>query len=278
MLRTAVLNACDRLDGAQDSIISDTAQCDQVFDVTSLRCPGGADSGDTCLSDPQIAALNVSNSRMQFGFELQSGVSSFPRWPIFHTGYTDTDAILAPFPPNNRPLLNFLDQPLIAQFVIGNPAYDSINFNPDNYIERLQEVSETIDANSVAIEDYRSRGGKLLLLHGTTDYLNPPGASIDYYERLVERFGQTAAGSFVRFYLVPGYGHGNGEFTVSWDSLPVLEAWAERGQAPGPQVVTDVRSETAGRTRPLCLYPTFPRLNSGVVDTNSASNFSCVSG
>ena len=173
LLRARVLQACDTLDGAADGIISNTTACDTAFNVTSLRCASGNDEGDTCLSNAQITALNVSNSEMQLGFALQSGVTTFPRWPIFHGGFTDSDAILAPNPANGLSLLSLLAQPLISQFVIGDPTYNQLNFEPSANATRLAQVSEIIDANSVVLDAYRARGGKLILLHGTTDYLNP---------------------------------------------------------------------------------------------------------
>jgi Tannase and feruloyl esterase len=59
LLASAVLAACDTLDGAADGLVSDTAECRKAFNVNALRCPDGVDTGNTCLSDPQIAALDA---------------------------------------------------------------------------------------------------------------------------------------------------------------------------------------------------------------------------
>ncbi|MGV7243919.1 tannase/feruloyl esterase family alpha/beta hydrolase [Caballeronia sp. M23-90] len=48
-LQNGELAACDSLDGAADGIISNLGAC--TFVPSSLRCPGGADTGDNCLSD-----------------------------------------------------------------------------------------------------------------------------------------------------------------------------------------------------------------------------------
>ena len=37
-----------------------------------------------------------------------------------------------------------------------------------------------------------------------------PYNTLSYYSRLVTRFGQPTLDSFVRFYYIPGFGHGNG--------------------------------------------------------------------
>jgi feruloyl esterase len=70
-------------------------------------------------------------------------------------------------------------------------------------------------------------------------------------------------------------GHGTGVFLPSWDSLGALEAWVERGVAPQTAVVTDTVAGTFGRTRPLCLYPAWPKFKgSGSID--AAVNYRCV--
>jgi pimeloyl-ACP methyl ester carboxylesterase len=54
LIGDAVYAKCDALDGAKDGLVSNVAGCNSVFDVSALRCPNGADTGDTCLSDAQI--------------------------------------------------------------------------------------------------------------------------------------------------------------------------------------------------------------------------------
>jgi Tannase and feruloyl esterase len=66
VLYGAVLAACDSLDGVADGVISNVQACQATFDPTTVRCPGGADTGDTCLSDAQLAALNRMNSPLLF--------------------------------------------------------------------------------------------------------------------------------------------------------------------------------------------------------------------
>jgi hypothetical protein len=62
-------------------------------------------------------------------------------------------------------------------------------------------------------------------------------------------------------------------FNASWDSLTALENWAEKATSPTAQVVTDTAG-VAGRTRPLCDYPKWPKYN-GTGDVNLAASFTC---
>jgi feruloyl esterase len=55
LVQAAAVSACDGLDGLQDGLVANVEAC--RFDPARLRCPGGAEAGDDCLSDPQIAAL-----------------------------------------------------------------------------------------------------------------------------------------------------------------------------------------------------------------------------
>ena len=51
--------------------------------VASLRCASGGDEGDTCLSDAQIAALNVMNSDLKLSYSLASGETEIAGYNIF---------------------------------------------------------------------------------------------------------------------------------------------------------------------------------------------------
>lgn len=280
-LQSAVMATCDSLDGAADGVISHLGACQSAFRLSSLRCPGGVDAGDACLSDPQIAVVNAVNSRFELGFPLQGGITSFARWPILEgadwTGLfglgTRPVPALPPVPVADFGL-HVLSDPMVRHFITRDPAVDALRFDPRAHAERLRAVSDIVDASSPDIDAFRARGGKMLLMHGTVDSAVPHYNTIDYYDRLVARFGQRRLDGFVRFYLVPGFGHGSGQFIASWDSLAALEAWVERGKAPGTLVVTDTGKGNNGRTRPLCVYPQWPKY-SGSGDVNAAASFTC---
>jgi hypothetical protein len=281
LLQSGVMGACDPLDGVADGVISNLAACQTTFKLAALRCPGGTDAGDTCLSDAQIAVVNTVNSRFELGFPLQGGITSFARWPILEgadwTGLFGFGTRPVPASPP-APIADFglhvLADPMVRYFITRNPAVDSLTFDPRAHAERLRAVSEIVDASSPDIEAFRARGGKMLLMHGTVDSAVPHHNTIDYYDRLVARFGQRNLDGFVRFYLVPGFGHGTGQFIASWDSLTALEAWVEQGRAPGTLAVTDSKQGNNSRTRPLCIYPQWPKYN-GSGDVNAAASFTC---
>ena len=118
------------------------------------------------------------------------------------------------------------------------------------------------------------RGGKLILFHGMADDFISPYSSIQYYNRLKTRYPAQALGAFLKFYTIPGQGHVTGVFNGRLSSLDALENWVEKGVAPGDMLATDANKDTAGRTRPVCLYPAWPHYD-GKGDLNAAASFAC---
>jgi hypothetical protein len=293
----AAMTDCDELDGIADGIISNQTACNAIFNPNVVRCPGGADTGDTCLSDAQIEALNIYNTPANFNFPMASGLQSFPGCNVWGAdlGVTQADAEgyalqgvvvfltlgtvqpKIPMPLFTTPYLGpFMDQ-FMKYAVVRDPTgtFNTLSIDPENpgiYADRISELSKQLDT-STDISAFVAKGGKLLLAHGLQDVLVSTRASEMYWELLQAQFGPANVHNFARFYEVPGSGHAFGSaFTPGWDSLTVLEDWVERGIAPANQIVTDTAVH-AGRTRPLCEYPTWPNYIGG--DPNSASSFIC---
>ncbi|GLT11952.1 tannase/feruloyl esterase family alpha/beta hydrolase [Sulfitobacter porphyrae] len=284
LLNGAVLSACDMLDGAEDGLVANISGCGGAFDIQSLRCEDGNGVDGQCLGDAQIAALDVINTRTETP-PLQGGAQGFSGWPIYLAGDLyglwgmgqSPDPMVPP-----RPIANFglavLSDPLLRFAILGDPETNTLEIDAAAHADRLTEVSKIIDAVSDDLTPFVDRGGKILLTHGTTDFAIPFGNTIDWYERVAAFHGKDATRDFMRFWLMPGFGHGSGVFQMRWNSLEALENWVENGQPPENLIVTDAAADTAGRTRPLCEFPGFPRLDEGANDLNSAASFSCVSG
>lgn len=296
VLYDAAMAACDALDGVADGLISNQEKCNETFHPTVVRCPGGADTGDTCLSDAQIEALNIYNTPAHFHFHMASGLQSFPGCNVWGAdlGRTFADSgnfALQPFvifltlgtvqpalPANQlMPYLSpFMDQ-FMKYAVVRDPTgtFDTLSIDPEHpgpYAHRISDLSKQLDTKT-DISKFVARGGKLLLAHGLQDVLVSTRASEMYWDLLQDQFGPKKVDRFARFYEVPGAGHAFGAaFTPAWDSLTALENWVEKGIAPRNQIVTDT-AVNAGRTRPLCEYPTWPRYIGG--DPDLASSFTC---
>jgi feruloyl esterase len=283
LIANAVLQACDNLDGLTDGIIANVPACRSTFKLAALRCEGGQDSGNVCLSDEQLKTVRAFDEPTELGFSLAGEVSSFARWPVLTGAFTGppsffglgmTPAPASPPAPTDAFLLFMADQ-LVRYMVLRDPSAKSLDFDPTKHVEELGRVSKLIDASDANLDAFRARGGKLLLLHGTVDMAIAPENTVAYHDRLLKRYGSANLRKFTRFYMVPGFGHGDGPFQMRWDGLTALDTWVDAGNEPVNQVVTDGGKESAGRARPLCEYPAWPRyLGSG--DVNAAASFRCV--
>lgn len=299
----AALGACDELDGVADGIVSNVAACNAKFDPATavlngspLRCAGGADLGDACLSDAQIRTLQVFNTPIEFRPALASGETHYPGYNLYGSdlGMARDNPIqpivtalaLGTIPPGTSSQVPgesaavsvFWDQWVRFVFA-GDPHFDALALDPvtrGTLRAHIDELSRTLDANRTDYSAFANKGGKLLLAHGTADVLVSARSTEEYYRRIQVNMGATKVHQFLRFYEVPGYGHAvSSVFNASWDSLTALENWVERGVAPAKQIVSDSIG-VPGRTRPLCEYPQWPRYR-GSGDVDSATSFDCVS-
>jgi pimeloyl-ACP methyl ester carboxylesterase len=292
-----VLSQCDSLDGIADGIISDVRACNAKVTIASvkvaMRCPDGTDTGDSCLSDAQLGALAKIASPVQFSFAFAGGSTTYPRWPILegghflsnHLGKTNTaDLNKVPFVADGSAFQLFPAKGGIQGFITQDLTYDPLAFDVNAWVSRIQQVSGWTDATSVNLSRFSGRGGKLLLSVGTIDDSISPHNTINYWQKLVAANTQATVDTFARFYLIPGQGHGEGIFRHGFDWLTALEQWVEQGNAPANLVAKDQNttagtSATNGRTRPLCLYGSWPKYTGPAspaqAQANDAANFTC---
>jgi hypothetical protein len=273
-LRKAELATCDKLDGLEDSIISNAAAC--KMDFQRLRCPGGKDTGDGCFSDPQLHTLQLLHSPTRLSYTLANGESILPGFTIGNDwGFRLANTPFAP-----ASLMFAGTDSEVRYFYLRNPNGDPLSFDPlkpGKLLGRVQEISRLFDRPRVDLDKFIARGGKWILIHGMSDEYIPAAGTVEYYHRLVVHYGQAQTDAFLRFYLVPGYGHGHGvSFTIDDPiKLNALENWVERGIAPRTLTIVDSNPEAHGRSRPLCVYPAWPKYN-GTGSADLATSFSCV--
>ncbi|USX55314.1 tannase/feruloyl esterase family alpha/beta hydrolase [Lentzea sp. HUAS12] len=277
----SVITACDGLDGVTDRVVSNQRGCH--FDPRVLRCPDGADTGPTCLSDAQIGAVTAMSTPFRWPYRVASGEKQYPGFPFLsgadmRTPFLGfgTTAPANPMPATSGYGMQYWDQ-WVKHFLTRDPAFNSLDLDParpGKWLGRISELSTIQDRNNADLRPFARAGGKLVLVHGNADELVSHRSTNDYYERVRDLLGPEKTRDFLRYYLVPGANHANfgtPAFTAGWDSLTALEQWVASGQSPRNPVVTDLAHN---RTRPLCEYPAWPRYRSG--DPDSAASFTCV--
>jgi len=295
----AAMQACDAFDGVVDGIISHQDRCNAIFDPATarvdgapLRCPGGADTGDNCLSDAQITAMKVINTPTRLNY-LASGETEHPGYNIWGADpgiYTRSSPVQATVNflafnrsapvlpmPADAPYISIYTDGWIKYHVTRDPSYNSLSLDPENpgaWASRISSLSTALDAKT-DLSAFAAKGGKLLMAHGINDVLVSTRSTRAYYNTLVSQLGAERVRNFARYYEVPGYGHAaSSVFNATWDSLTALENWVEKSTAPVDPVAMDTAG-VPGRTRPMCEYPKWPQYK-GSGDVNVASSFSCV--
>ncbi|MGI4778538.1 MAG: tannase/feruloyl esterase family alpha/beta hydrolase [Janthinobacterium lividum] len=304
LLLDASLAACDNLDGAADGVISNVRACNASFNPRTaalngvpLRCPGGADTGDNCLSDAQITGFEVTDTPLVLNYRLPSGENTYPGFNTWGTDFGVPGT--SPLQPTVLTLSLGTDQPAnpmpavtattsppygstfwdqwVKFFVTRNPAANSLALDPQNpgaLQARIVALSALQDSNGSDLTPFLDKGGKVLMAHGSHDALVSTRGTEQYLERLRSTMGASQVDRFLRYYEIPGYGHAaSSVFNATWDSLTTMENWVERGVAPSDQIVADTAG-VPGRTRPLCVYPGYARYR-GTGDVNVAGSFVC---
>ncbi|HKA41322.1 MAG TPA: tannase/feruloyl esterase family alpha/beta hydrolase [Burkholderiales bacterium] len=293
LIHDAVVAACDKLDGLADGVIGAYEKCLTVFDVRTLRCPNGADTGDTCLSDAQIEADRLAHRPFEYPFPMKHGVASFPGW---NYGGEDqpgglVDTITGKEKPE-FPIKSAKTQSIgwnnadgfVRYMFVRDPKFNSLEFKPADHAARVRAISEMFDTTDPDLSAFLARGGKLILKGNGADYQRSVMQEIVYYQSVVARMGQERVNRFVRFFVTPGVNHaGNGLLSsgaavpAKVDLLGALDSWIDTGKAP--EQLTQVTQEGQApfkvtASRPMCPYPLTPRYD-GRGDPNEASSFAC---
>jgi feruloyl esterase len=271
LLQNKVLKASDSLDGASDGIVSNVNACNATFAVNDLRCPGSADTGDTCLSDAQINVLQLGADTWHLPYPLANGLRDLGRFPVYLASGPNMQVLYDAIGSGEATAYGAFVRGFLATNMGRAPgtmeAFDAIGSQT-----AVQSFSTTMDMTDPNIDAFKAKGGKMIIVQGTNDMLVQMSGTTWYWEQPAARYGDQLSG-FAKYYAVPGFGNGIGDFAATWDAVSALEGWVERGVAPNNQVVIDATPANSGRSRPLCEYPKFPKYVSG--DNKLAASYTC---
>jgi len=293
LFQRGLLAACDATDGVVDGMVSRPLSCG--FQPASLQCTGAKTS--ECLSADQVrlweavmsGPVDSKGKPFQVPGYLASrevpvaGYRVDPAW-MTSSGQaariTGQGVIL-----DIQWKLNVDPTPYLFM-TPPDPTFQPLSdINWDTWAERMTVNAPWLMSNP-DIANYRDRGGKMILYHGSGD--SGPNAvdTANYYDAVVQRNGSyEATAKFARLFLVPGMGHcGGGPSTDTFDRLAAIEKWVEGGVAPDRIIATaragnaDLTAVTpaisASTSRPLCPYPSYAHYN-GTGSVEDAANFTC---
>lgn len=249
VLREAVANRCDALDGLADGLVMNIAAC--RFDPSTVQCAPGQAAG--CLPADKVAAVRTAFD----GPRDSRGQAVYARFP-YDLGLLggQVPMTLIPAATGYSP---FLDPPQPVALDV-EAALDDLRADP------MQALSDTYHWSDLGTF-YRG-GGKILFYNGAADPWFSLNDTLDYFERNKARNPEFDSS---RLYNVPGMQHCAGNGLERFDLLTALVDWVENGRAPGAIVATDWSRQ--GGARPLCPWPQYARYRGG--DPKNAASFRC---
>ena len=259
------LSMTDELDGLADGLVQNYAAAEKMT-------PEILKALEKDLTPEQMEILTLFLSPMHFEYPL---ANDFRTMPGFSLGQELRDDILNQF--GSRAGVRDGEMALSSNGSLGWQSFrrgdvDMEHFDYRKHKDVLQASSALLDATNPDLSAFRAHGGKLLILHGTTDQLVTVKGSIQYYEKLKDVFGEEELDKFVKFYLVPGFGHSmGGVFMMGRNLLADLDQWADGGKEPDVLTVVDQNEKTFGRKQFLAPWPYYSRYRGG--DPQDADSF-----
>jgi feruloyl esterase len=264
-LGKAVLNACDKLDGLEDGVMTDPRAC--RFDPAILACKGK--NLDSCLSKPELEAVRaITNGPQEKGRSYHVG---FPFGGEAHpagwrTWLVGAKNAVAPGVPS---LAYGFGVGFMKYFVKQDPDWSYLDLDLSRLAGEASWLQKTMSPTNPDLSAFRTSGGKLLMYHGWSDAALSPLMSIRYVDEVYAR--DASARQDVRLFMLPGVLHcqgGPGPDRV--DYLDVLDRWATKGEAPSEMTA----SFASGGSRRVCAYPA-QAVYKGSGDGRSPDQFEC---
>jgi len=284
LISKASLAECDARDGLADGLITDPRQC--RFTPELLKCSGA--DGPSCLTAGQVETAKQIYSPVK----LRNGEVYTPGFPVGHEGERSgwRTWISGPVAPTEQKdgSLAYAGNDLPAGYRLSEQnmrflaldgdepgfTWRTLQFPGD--LPRLKTMTEILSPLDPDLRPFKKRGGKLIMYHGWADPAISAYGTLAYHDKVTKAVGgPREAETFLRTYFVPGMHHcSGGPGPNSFDMLPALEDWVERGTAPGRVIATHAVDGKVDRSRPLCPHPQVARYT-GSGDINDAASFRC---
>ena len=246
LLHDAVLASCDGLDGLKDGVVGDPLGCH--FDPAGVQCKQGVSAN--CLTPPQVEAarkIYQGPKHARTGAELYS--------PLYPGSELTWGQLASGDVPLGIPVEFF------KFYLFRDPNWDyktrPLNFDGDVALSNRPEI-QPVNAVDPDLRKFFARGGKLLLVDGWADTAVPPKVAINYYNAVVAKLGAEAVKQSMRFFMVPGMGHGpgtTGPENFNFDALTLIEQWHETGHTPNELIVSHFKDGKEVGKRLVCQYP-----------------------
>ena len=267
LVADAGVRSCDALDGVVDGVAEDPRRC--RFDPAELQCKAGKTA--TCLTGEQVAFAQkfYAPMRDEDGRAIDEGLM-----PGVLVDSGRSQLALGAF----------------GRAIRKRSDWNGEGFHVRDDLAAIDRVMPELRADATDLSAFRRRGGKVIFYSGWMDPAVPARMVTTYHEQVVEAAGGPAAAArFERLTCRPasttapggpgadrigGSGQDGQSLDPRHDLLSALEAWIERGRAPGDLVAAKLEDGKLVRTRRICAYPLQARYK-GSGSTDDAANFVC---
>jgi len=264
-MKEAALNACDAFDGLKDGIIGNVEKC--KFDPVVIQCKAAVDA--KCLTPAQVEAAR----------KIYAGpVNPRTKQEIYSPMFPGSELGWAQLSGGAQPLGIPVD--FFKYYVFKDPNWDykarPLNWDSDVALAERPEVAP-VNAVDPDLRKFFARGGKLLLVGGWNDTSVPPKVAVNYYKQVVSKVGSKAVQESMRFFMVPGMGHGPGTTGVenfNYDALATVEQWKQTGKAPEVLIFDHFKDGMQVGKRLVCQYPKVASYK-GSGNTADPTSFEC---
>jgi len=280
ILNRRMVAACDKLDGLKDRVISDPRRCS--VDPAEFQCKPGESAN--CLTQIQVEAARhiYAGAKKSDGTVLMPGQvrGSETGWLAQNGGATPGGS----------------SSEFWKLTVFQQPDFKNAEFDFDRDSDRAMATKvgrytlPQVYDQKVDFDAFRARGGKFIFFQGWADSVITPMMDVDFYGRVVARYGQDKTDDFFRFFALPGMGHCSGgagfshiggatgapiKDSADHDMVRALDLWMTSNQAPSLFIAAHINDEKViTATRPICRFPLEARYT-GKGDANRAENFTC---
>ncbi|KAF7166887.1 hypothetical protein CNMCM6106_002531 [Aspergillus hiratsukae] len=264
----AAVEACDRLDGVEDGIISSPDRC-------QVNASDFVGKSYTCDGIPKTFSAS-SAKVIQAAWSGSRSVSKRDGWyGVNKDAALGTTYVPTACPANNTCYSSGSDLfgNWLKYLVAKDSSFSTGNMTQEEFFKGLRssnvDYSGMLGTNDPDLSNFKANGGKMITWHGMADEAIPPLGTIAYYEEVLKN--DPEAHDFYRFFEAPGVGHCYGGLgPIPNGSMSQLLEWVEKGHAPAVLHATKGSNNTA---RDLCPYPLRQKYIGG--DPRNATSFTC---
>ena len=301
LIHKTVVGACDGLDGIEDQVVSNYSACatEAKPAIDALLCNVNQIDTSQCLSQAQLEVVHAAYTGYQFDFELAHGVTGYAGLGYGGEGISSNwerwvAGTLAPqFPAVNEMsgIYNY-GSGYIRYFIAQDPKFNTLNYNPSDFKDRVKHISEAIDAYNPDLSKFYARGGKIILRENLADKGQSPYSGLNYWQQVSEKMGKDIIEQFFVAYVVPGLPHTSNGIASGSDNAPTygipgrvdllaaLDQWVQTGKKPADSLIVK-QYETLPpynviSSKPMCRYSSYPKFNGDLTLMAKAEGYSCI--